>query len=83
MRWRGVNSPEAFKKIVEFLKQDVVANGGSATEIINMHGQLVHLMVCEHRGLNSKLEIVPWGTIVFHKEITEFEAWAWWIQDVE
>ena len=83
MSWRKVSSMEAFKKTVDFLTDDVKKHGGSASEIINMHGTLVHLTVCENKGLNSKLEIVAWEPILIHKEVTSFEAWAWWIQDIE
>jgi hypothetical protein len=73
IKFRKVNSPEAFQKTVTFLTQDVIKHGGSAAEIIDMHGQLTLLNVC----------CVPWGTILINKSITKFEAWCWWIQDVE
>ena len=73
LNFRKVSSQEQFKKTVEFLTSDVIAHGGSASEIIDMHGQLVQLSVCA----------VPGGTLLINKPITEFEAWVWWIQDVE
>ncbi len=68
LKFRKVNSQEAFRKTVDFLRADVIKHGGSAAEIINMHGHLVMLSMCA----------VPWGTILIHKEMTQFEAWAWW-----
>jgi hypothetical protein len=73
LTWRKVSSPEAFSKTVIFLTADVIKHGGSATEIIDMHGQLVQLSVC----------MVPGGTLLINKPITAFEAWAWWIQPIE
>jgi GTPase involved in cell partitioning and DNA repair len=69
--FRRISSQEAFKKLVKFLTDDVEANGGSASEIVNMHGTLVHVTVCK----------VPGGTCLIHKEITKLEAIAWWMQD--
>lgn len=73
MAFRRVSSQEAFKKLIKFLTDDVIANGGSAGEIINMHGTLVHVTVCA----------VPWGTLLIHKEVSRLEALVWWNQDVD
>jgi hypothetical protein len=64
MSFRKVSSMEAFNKTGSFLKSDVVSNGGSASEIINMHEQLVELTI-----LSS-----PWGAILINKPISSFEA---------
>jgi len=73
IKFRKVSSTEQFQKTVAFLTSDVIKHGGSASEIIDMHGQLVQLSVCA----------VPGGTLLINKPITKFEAWVWWIQDVE
>jgi hypothetical protein len=73
LSFRKVSSPEAFKKTVDFLTQDVIKHGGSATEIVDMFGALRQLTVCA----------VPWGTLLINKPISNFEAWVFWIQDIE
>lgn len=62
--FRKISSPEAFKKFLEFLKQDVIANGGSASETVNMHGQLWDITFSHS----------PWGPILIRKEVTRLEA---------
>ena len=73
LSFRKVSSPEAFKKTVEFLKQDVIKHGGSASEIIDCFGALRQLTVCA----------VPWGTLLINKPMSKFDAWCFWIQEVE
>lgn len=73
MSFRKVSSKEAFTKTVNFLTKDVIANGGSASEVIDMHGKLVHVMVCK----------VPWGTLLIHKEVSRLEAIAWMTQEID
>lgn len=71
--FRKVLDRNKFQQIVEFLKNDALVNGGSASEIINMHGALVELTVCK----------VPWGTLIINKPVSRLEALAWGFQDVE
>lgn len=71
--FRKVSSQESFKKLVAFLTADVLKHGGSAGEILDMHGTLVHLTVCK----------APWGVIVIHQEVSQLEALAWFVQDVD
>jgi len=73
MLFRKVNSKEAFTKTKIFLTKDVIANGGSASEVIDMHGILVHVTVCK----------VPWGTLLIHKEVSRLEALAWMTQEID
>jgi len=73
MSFRKVSSKESFAKTVKFLTNDVIANGGSASEIIDQHGRLVHVCICK----------VPWGTLLIHKEVSRLEALAWMTQEVE
>ncbi len=73
MLLRRVSSPEAFKNLVEFLRRDVEASGGSAGEAINMFGTVRIIRVCK----------VPWGTILVNEETDYFGAWAWFLQDEE
>jgi adenine/guanine phosphoribosyltransferase-like PRPP-binding protein len=71
--FRKVSNPEAFKKTVAFLTDDVIRNGGSASEIVNMHGTLVQITVCK----------VPWGTLLMRSDVSRLEAIAWLNQDPE
>lgn len=73
LSFRKISSPQSFSKLKKLLVSDVLANGGSAGEIVDMHGQLVELTVCA----------VPWGTITIHKPVSKLEALAWWLADVE
>jgi len=73
LSFRKVSSPEAFQKTVDFLTNDVIKHGGSASEIVDMFGQLRQLTVSS----------VPWGTILINKPISNFEAWIFWIQGIE
>lgn len=66
--FRRVNSPEALTKIVKFLTDDVIVHGGSASETINMHGELWEITVCK----------VPWGTLLLKRPTTELEAALAW-----
>lgn len=69
INFRTVSSQEAFQRLVNFLTQDVLKHGGSASEVIDMHGQLKLISVCA----------VPGGTCLINKPLSKFEAWAWWI----
>ncbi len=71
--FRRFSSVEALKKLVDFLKDDVVRNGGSASEVVDTHGTLRLMQVCA----------VPWGTIVVNREVTKLEALAWWLMSME
>jgi len=64
--FRRVSSPQSLQKVIDFLTQDVLQHGGSASETINMHDHIWDIMVCQ----------VPWGILVVKEEITAFEAWA-------
>jgi len=63
--FRKIRSPEALTKLINLLKEDVKANGGAASEVIDMWD----ITVCSS----------PWGLIVIKKPTTTFEAWATWI----
>jgi len=71
--FRRVSNQESFRKTITFLTEDVKANGGSAGEIVNMHGTLVRITICA----------VPWGTILIREDVTKLEALAWWWSDIE
>lgn len=71
--FRRINTPEGFTKVVEFLRQDVKSGGGSASEVINTHGTLRQLTVCQ----------VPWGTLLINQEVSRLEAMAWFMQEPE
>lgn len=73
IKFRSVNSIESVKKTIDFLTADVIKHGGSATEIVDMHGNLMQITICK----------VPWGALVIKKEISKFEAWGVIIQDIE
>lgn len=73
MTFQRIKSPEAFKKVVQFLTDDVIKNGGSASQIIDVHGALIHVTVC----------VVPGGTCIINKEVSEFEAWLWFNSPIE
>lgn len=73
LEFRKVTSIPKFEAVVKLLTDDVRENGGTASEIINRHGQLVLLTVCA----------VPWGTILINEEISALEALAWTLQEVE
>lgn len=55
--------------MIEFLSNDVRQFGGSASEIINLHGHLMQVTVCQ----------VPWGLLILKQEVTRLEAIAWWL----
>jgi len=61
------------KKLVDFLSDDVRQHGGSASEIINLHGHLMQVTVCQ----------VPWGLLVLKQEVTMLEAIGWWFAPPE
>jgi hypothetical protein len=63
---RIVNSPDDLSKVIVFLTDDVKLHGGSASEIINMHGQLYDITISDS----------PWGLITIKEPITYLEAWA-------
>lgn len=66
--FRKVSSPEALTKLIAFLTDDVKKHGGSASETIDMHGQLWDITVSS----------APWGIIVIKTEIDRLEALAIW-----
>ena len=69
LAFRTIRSPEALTKLIDFLKEDVKTNGGSASEVIDMWDNLYEISVSQS----------PWGLIVIKKPTTAFEAWAAWI----
>lgn len=69
--FRRINSSEGFVKVVRFLQQDVANGGGSASEVIETHGVLRQLTVCQ----------VPWGTLLINQEVDRLEALAWFMQE--
>lgn len=73
LHFSKVSSCEAFDSLVSFLIKDVLKHGGTATEIVDMHGHIMQLTVCA----------VPWGTLLIEKEVTRFEAWCFFQQDIE
>ena len=64
--FRQVSSPESLNKVIDFLTSDVQVHGGSASEFVNMHGNLWDITVCQ----------VPWGTLLLKQPITKLEALA-------
>jgi len=64
--FRKINSPFAHDMLVEFLRKDVEKHGGSASEVIDMWGQLWIFTVCA----------VPGGTLLFKREVDRLEAIA-------
>lgn len=71
--FRKVSSQEAYTRFVAFLTEDVVRSGGSAGEVIDMHGTLWRVTVCA----------VPGGTCLMQETITRIEAIAWLMSDEE
>lgn len=72
--FRRVSSHEELRRVIELLSEDVRQNGGSATEIVNLHGDsLMQITICQ----------VPLGIIVVKKEVSRLEALAWWWAPVE
>lgn len=67
--FRKISSPEAFQKLLTFLKDDVAKNSGSATEVIEMHGVFREITISSS----------SWGPIVINKEVSKLEAWASWL----
>ncbi len=67
--FRKIRSPEGLTKLINFLREDVKANGGSASEVVDVWDNLVEVSVSSS----------PWGLIVIKKPTTTFEAWAAWI----
>lgn len=68
--FRKISSQESFKKVVAFLSDDVVKSGGSAGEVVDVHGKLIHATVCK----------VPWGTLLINREVSRLEAITWFVQ---
>lgn len=64
--FRKISSPEAFEKLLAFLKEDVIKNGGTASETIDMHGHLWDITFSHS----------PWGPILIRKEVSYLEALA-------
>jgi len=59
-----INSPEAFKSLVTFLKKDVEKDGGAISQIVDMHGEFHDITVSAS----------PWGPILINEEISELES---------
>lgn len=70
VQFRPVSDRATFDRLVAFLTEDVLRSGGSAGEIVNMHGKLMQVTVCK----------VPWGTLLLRDEMTYLEALRW-LQD--
>lgn len=83
LSFRKVYNKIGYRQTVEFLTDDVKRCGGSATEIVNMYGNLIMLTVTSNKKLNRKLEVVNCGTTLIHQDISEFEAWAYSLQDIK
>lgn len=66
--FRKIESPEAMAKLVAFLKDDVRKDGGSAGEVINMHGRLWDITVSSS----------PWGLITIRKPVDKLESMSFW-----
>jgi hypothetical protein len=64
--FRKINSPESFQRLLDFLKADVQKHGGSASEVVDMHGTLRDITVSDS----------PWGLVVINEETTQLEALA-------
>lgn len=64
--FRKVSSIIEHDKLVEFLTKDVEKHGGSASEVVDMHGHLWIITVCK----------VPGGTLLFKREASKLEAIA-------
>lgn len=73
MSFRKVRSPASLQAVIAFLRADVVRSGGSVSEIVDVWGTLRKLTVCQ----------VPGGTLLIDEEITQLEALAWWLEEVE
>lgn len=80
--FRKIKNQKQFQKTVEFLIDDVEKNNGTISEIIDIYGILTKLTVCNNYVLNDKFQIVRSGTILINEEVSNFEAWAWSIQDI-
>lgn len=65
--FRKISSLSQFDSLVSFLKEDVILHGGSASEIVDMHGTLRLIMICT----------VPWGTLLLNQEIDYLQALLW------
>lgn len=63
--FRRISSVEEHNKLVDFLTKDVLEHGGSATEVVDIHGHLWEITVCK----------VPGGTLLLKQEVTKLEAW--------
>lgn len=79
LQWRKVSSIDAFNKTVNFLTNDVVRHGGSATEVIDVHNKLIQLTVSTMVDLKGDNV----GTVVIKKEVSHLEALAWFLEGVE
>jgi hypothetical protein len=66
LQFRKVNQA-SYPKLVSFLTSDVERSGGSAGEVVDMHGMLVLVQVCK----------VPSGTLLLRREVSKLEALAW------
>jgi hypothetical protein len=64
--FRKVRSPEAYQKVIDFLRSDVLQHGGSASETIDIWGQLWVITICK----------VPWGTLLLKRQVSKLEAIA-------
>jgi hypothetical protein len=62
--FRSISSVESHNQLVKFLTDDVIKHGGSASETVDMHGQLWEITVCK----------VPWGTLLLKQEVSKLEA---------
>jgi hypothetical protein len=73
IHFRKIKSTQAFFKFVDFLKEDVRINGGTASETVDVHGVL----------WDCKVTSSPWGPILIRQEVTKLEAIAAWFQFTE
>ena len=64
--FRKVSSPEALNKLIDFLSDDVKKHGGSASETIDMWGQLWDITVSS----------MPPGVMIIKTPIDRLEAIA-------
>lgn len=62
--FRSIRSHRALTNCIDFLKADVMLNGGTASEIISLHGALEDIAVSR----------VPGGLIVIRKPVSRLEA---------
>lgn len=75
--FRKIRNEISFRKTIGFLTEDVNKSGGSASEIVDIHNNLVLLTVCRNVGLDRNLVPVNNGTILIYKEVSKIEALAW------